>query len=169
MIDSWDNLLIAIRYFSEHPEYFGMLMNIALDDQLKNSWRVAWMADKIHDNHPSLVEPYIDRMIDFLQHTANGSKKRQFLKLISLHPIPEDKTGLMLDYCLKHFTDSIEPIAVRVYAMQVLYNISETEPEFKPELICLIEHEIEYHSSAGIRSRGGKLLTKLYKQTNKLG
>ena len=48
--------------------------------------------------------------------------------------------------------------------MQILFNISEREPELKHELIQLIEHEIEYHSSAGIKSRGSKLLRKLYRQ-----
>lgn len=70
----------------------------------------------------------------------------------------------MLDFCIHHFTTAEEPIAVRVHAMQILYNISETEPDFKPELIHIIEHELEYHSSAGIKSRGGKLLKKLRKE-----
>ena len=40
----------------------------------------------------------------------------------------------------------------------------EIEPEFKQELIQLIEHEMEFHSTAGIKSRGKKLLKKLYAQ-----
>jgi len=48
--------------------------------------------------------------------------------------------------------------------MQVLYNISEKEPELKPEILALIENEMENHFSAGILSRGGKLADKLRKQ-----
>lgn len=46
--------------------------------------------------------------------------------------------------------------------MQILFEISEYEPGFKPELIQLIEHEIEYHASPGIISRGKSLLSTLY-------
>jgi hypothetical protein len=46
--------------------------------------------------------------------------------------------------------------------MQILFNIAQKEPDFSGELIELIEHEMEYHGSAGIASRGGKLLKKLY-------
>lgn len=40
MMDSWDNLVVAVRYISENPQYFDTLMSISLDDNVKNSWRV---------------------------------------------------------------------------------------------------------------------------------
>lgn len=164
MICSWENLNLAAKYISDYPEYFDALMDLAFDDQLEHSWRASWVADKIHDQHPELIVPYLDAIADFLLKTKDGSKKRQFLKLLSLHPVPETKAGEIFDFCIRHFTQAEEAISVRVYAMQVLYNISETELELKPELIQLIENEIEFHPSAGIRSRGTKLLQKLYKQ-----
>jgi hypothetical protein len=45
--------------------------------------------------------------------------------------------------------------------MQILYNISEKEPELKHEILAVIEDEMENHSSAGIISRGRKLAGKL--------
>jgi hypothetical protein len=54
-----------------------------------------------------------------------------------------------------------EPAAVRVHSMQVLYHISESEPAFKPELLAVIEHETELHSTAGIRSRAKRLAKML--------
>lgn len=165
MIGSWDNLSLVLDHIVGHPEYFDVLMAVALDDQLENSWRVSWMISKIYEKHPSLPEPYLVPIIDFLQRTNNSSKKREFLKLVSYYEVPEDQTALMLDYCIRQFTDAGEPVAVRVHAMQILFNISEREPELKHELIELIGHEMEYHPSAGIRSRGSKLLKKLYRQT----
>lgn len=164
MIDSWDKLLITIDFISDHPEHIGILMNIAMDDSLKDSWRACWLINKIQEKQPLLFETYVDRIIDFLLKTNDSSKKREFLRLICLYSIPEEKAGLMLDFCINQFTSASEPIAVRVHAMQILFNISETEPDLKYELIQLIEHELEYHSSAGIKSRGGKLLLKLNKQ-----
>ena len=165
MISSWDNLLLTMNYISDHPEYFDLLMKVAMDDTLDDSWRASWLINKIQEKYPEKMKQYIDRIIDFIQQTKDSSKKREFLRLITFYPVPESKAGLMFDYCIRQFTSGSEPVAVRVHAMQILFNISETEPDIKPELIHLIEHEIEYHSSAGIKSRGGKLLQKLYRQT----
>ena len=165
IIDSWDHLLLAFGYISEHPEYIVLLMNIAMDDGLKGSWRASWMISKMYETYPELLVPYLGQVIDFLQKTTDSSKKREFLKLVSYYSVPEEKEALMLGYCIHHFTSASEPVAVRVHAMQILFNISEREPDLKNELIQLIEHEMEYHSSAGIQSRGSKLLRKLYRQT----
>jgi hypothetical protein len=48
--------------------------------------------------------------------------------------------------------------------MQILFNISETEVGLKPEVLAIIELEMENHPSAGIVSRGRKLTKKLIKQ-----
>ena len=164
MIGSWENLLLTMNYISDNPEYLGLLMKTAMDDRLKDSWRACWLINKIHEKNPGMFESYVCQIIDFLLNTSDSSKKRELLKLICFYPIPDDKAGLILDYCLNQFTSASEPVAVRVHAMQMLFNISEREPELKPELIQLIEHEMEYHPSAGIKSRGGKLLHKLNKQ-----
>ena len=70
--------------------------------------------------------------------------------------------ALLFNFCFEVFTNSTEPVAVRVHAMQILFNIAQKEPDFTGELINLIENEIELHGSAGIASRGRKLLLKLY-------
>ena len=54
ILDSWENLNVVIKETGNHPTHFDLLMEIALNSQEKNSWRAAWMADKIHDNYPNL-------------------------------------------------------------------------------------------------------------------
>jgi hypothetical protein len=107
-------------------------------------------------------------MILKLKTEDNSGKKRHFLKLLSMNEIPEQHFGFLVDYCLDTLGSGKEPPAVRVHAMQVLFNISEKEPEFKPELMVIIEHEMEFHSTPGILSRGNKLVKKLHQQTRKI-
>lgn len=161
LIQSWENLALVIMHISDHPEHLDALMKLALDDRQARNWRAAWMVDKIHEKHPELVIPYLPLMTDFVMTTHNAGKKRHFLKLISLHELPQEKMGQLLDFCIEILTSPIEPIAVRAHAMQVLYNIALKEPDFAPELIELIQHEIEYHGSAGINSRGKNIIKKL--------
>ena len=161
LIQSWDNLALVLGNISDFPQYLNALMKIAFDESDIRNWRAAWMVDKIHEKHPELVTPYLPAMTDFVLTTQNEGKKRHLLKLISLHPIPEDKMAILLNYCIHIFTSACEPVAVRVHAMQILFNIAQKEPDFAGELTDLIEHEIEFHGSAGIKSRGQRLLKKL--------
>jgi hypothetical protein len=162
MIQSWENLALLVRYIADYPEHLDVIVTKALDDSQPENWRAAWMVDKINDKHPEMVLPYLPMMTNFLLTTNNSGKKRHLLKLISLHDIPEEKIAVLLNYCIDVFSNAVEPVAVRVHAMQILFNIAQKEPDFTGELIDLIEHEIEYYGSAGIASRGGKLLKKLY-------
>ncbi len=162
LIRSWENLAILVRYISDYPEYLNLIMDKVLDESQHENWRAAWMVDKIHDRHPDLVLPYLPVMTEFVLITKSAGKKRHLLKLISLHDIPEEKMALLLNFCFEVYTNSTEPVAVRVHAMQILFNIAQKEPDFTGELINLIENEIELHGSAGIASRGRKLLEKLY-------
>lgn len=160
LIQSGDNIPMLARYLTDHPEFIPKLLKIGENDE-DSTWRAFWIADKIHELNPDLIIPFLPEMTMLALKTDDQAKKRHLLKLISLNKIPEEKMGELLNFCLDQFTDASEPVAVRVHAMQVLFNIAQELPEFAGELIDIIEHEIEFHGSAGIASRGRKLLQKL--------
>ncbi|MEZ5103607.1 MAG: hypothetical protein R2757_03875 [Draconibacterium sp.] len=164
IIDSWENLQVMVDLVSKKQEHYKLLIETALHDNSKHSWRAAYLVDKINDVHPGLLLPYIDAIIHQLKKEKDSSKKRHFLKLISQSSIAEKHFSFLIDYCINTLTSEKEPIAVRVHAMQVLYNISENETDLKPELLMIIEHEMEFHATPGILTRGRKLTQRLRKQ-----
>jgi len=167
LIQSWENIALLVRYIADYPEHLDIIMTKVLDDSRPENWRAAWMVDKIHERHPELVFPYLQAMTDFVLATQNAGKKRHLLKLISLNDIQEENMALLLNFCIEVFSNAAEPVAVRVHAMQILFNIAQKEPDFSGELIELIEHEMEYHGSAGLTSRGNKILKKLAKNKSR--
>ncbi len=168
LLDSWENIEIVSLQLSHNPKDFDVLMAIALFHPKQRSWRAAYLADKIHDDFPKLLQPYIPAIINQLKTETNSSKKRHWLKLISMNQIDEQYFSFLFDYCLETFTSGKEAIAVRVHAMQILYNISENEPDFKPEVLEIIDNEMELRPTAGIRSRGKKLAKKLQQQIREM-
>ncbi len=163
LIESWENLNYLIEKIALNPGYYQLTMDIALNDSHQKSWRAAYLIDKINDLYPDLLKPYLNELIEQVKKEKSESKKRHFLKLISMNELTNQQQGFLFDYCIQTFT-SPEPVAVRVHALQIAYNISLKEPSLIPELILVIENEIEYHSSVGICSRGKKLLERLQKQ-----
>lgn len=164
LIVSWENLPLLMQEIENNSEDLDLLMNFAFYSNHPKSWRAAWLADKIHEKNPGLITPFTEQMIKRLETENDDGKKRHFLKLISLNKIPKKHHSFLVNYCLKIFTSAREPVAVRVHALQVLYNISENEPDFKSELLSVIEHEIDLHATPGIISRGKKLVKKLKDQ-----
>lgn len=154
LVASWENLALMVRHISDHPEHLQAILKMTFNEEQPENWRAAWMLDKVHEKHPELVRPFFPELIEFSLQTRNDSKRRHLLKLISLYPIPEQQMANLLNYCVEIFTNAAIPVAVRVHAMQILFNIALQEHDFAGELIDMIEHEIEYHGSAGIRSRG---------------
>lgn len=169
LLMAWENLDLIAREMKAQPQHLEPLFDIALNSKYPGNWRAAYIADKVNSTAPELISPYIETIISTLSAETHSSLKRHLLKLISLHPLPEKHHSFMLDFCLDCFTSAAEPVAVRVHAMQVLYNISEYEPGFKPELLEIITHESALQTSPGIRSRGRKLTIQLRKQIRKSG
>jgi hypothetical protein len=163
LLIAWENLPLIISDLLAVPNKIEILMDIAINSSHPKSWRAAWMANKIHDIKPDLIVPYLEKMIIQLKKETSTSKKREFLKLISLHSLPKKHHSFLMEYCLNCFMSAAVPVAVRVHSMQVLYHISESEPDFRPELLAVIEHETELHSTAGIRSRAKRLAKMLIK------
>lgn len=169
LIVSWENLPLLVRQLETEPKNLELLMELTFENRHPKSWRAAYIADQINDSQPELITPFIPKMILKLKKETSSSKKRHYLKLISQHKFPQKHQAFLVDYCLKCFTSASEPVANRVHAMQVLFQISETESGFKPELLSIIEHEMELHPTPGIVSRGKKLAKKLTEQTKKPG
>lgn len=146
------------------------LWKLAVSDDEPVNWRAAWMIKGIHEIHPHLVKPLIGNMIDALPHLKKEGVKREFLRMIMEHPLPEDeeKLGLLLDNCFKWLANPPEPIAVKVHCMTILFEISKVIPEIKPELITTIEVAME-EGSAGIVNRGSKTIKAIKRGKQKIG
>ena len=163
-LENWENMSLLLDHREQALIHFPLLMEIALERNERINWRASWAADKINEKLPGIAGDWIPKLVEALPGLVHNGKKRQYLKLISLYPVSENNESFLFDYCLDKLTAENEDVAVRVYAMQILYNISEEEPELKEELLQIIEQEMEYRSTPGILTRGKKLASILRKE-----
>lgn len=145
----------------QRPKLINDLWEI-IQREDKMAWRAAWTMEKINDKRPEMIYPFLNELLIRVEKTNKNGLKRHFLKMISLQPLPEDLTGNFVDFCFRILLSSDEPIAVRVHAMQILFNVCKKIPELKNELIESIE-SIQTEASAGIISKSKKLLKQLKK------
>ena len=92
--------------------------------------------------------------------------KRDLLRVIARSELPEDNLGVLLNNCFEWMQSADEPPSTKVHSMQIVYNVSQYEPDIKPELISIIEDQMP-KNSVGYKNRGSKLLKKLYMEISR--
>jgi len=164
---SMNTILMVGRAIDRQPDIYYDLFPLILEDKKPFSSRAARVISIYSESNPSLLEPLIEPIIDFLPDCQTNGVKQSLLRIFNWYPCPEDDVLLskLLDICFKWLGSTKEKPAVRVYSMETIYQISGKIPELKNELILVIEEQMPY-GSVGFKSRGSRILRKLYKETS---
>jgi hypothetical protein len=145
------------------PSLFDELAGIYLRNEEPVSRRAVWVVDTVAEKHPELLDPYLESIAEALPRFEHDGLKRVSLRMLSRSPLPQDHLGELMNICFDWLVSPKESVAVKVYAMEILYRISQAEPELKKELADSIEWRIG-EGTPGFKNRGLKTLKKLYKE-----
>jgi hypothetical protein len=157
------NADILVEKIEEDPDVFEIVWQIMLEDSYPLSMRASWVICHFTRKHPYYLEPRLAELLERLPGIHTESVRRNMLNIISMLSIPEEHSGYLFDLCYGMLERPGTSIAIRAYAMTILYNISNAVPDLKPELITLFESQQD-SASAGILARSKILLNKLYKE-----
>jgi len=150
----------VVNYIGKDSKRFNSLIEIFLEGPYRVTQRAAWPLSYCVESHPALIKPHLKSVLKMLdKQDAHVAVKRNILRFLQDIEIPKQFYGTVTDRCFK-LMDPKEPIAVRVFAMTVLANITKEEPDLKKELRIVIEDQLPY-ASAGYLSRARKVLGEL--------
>ncbi len=124
------------------------------------SWRAAWVIWHLFNPKKELLKPYLDEISKLLSSFPFDGQKREMMKILLLFDIKELNISILLNTCFDFLSNPNESLAVQVHSMQILYHISEIEPDIRTELISTIEYMMPT-SNFGFKNRAKKLLQKL--------
>ena len=139
---------------------FGRLFRWIFSDNQRLAWHACWIVDTASEDFPDLLADKVPEIIEGLLSTKSGSLKRHFTRILCRYPIPEKYLGVIVNRSFELLAPS-EPIAVRVFALQLLFNIAQHLPDLKGELISVIESLMDEGGSKGFINRSTKLLQQL--------
>ena len=154
--------LIAALVFKK-PELFDELVSIYLRNEEPVSRRAVWVVDTVAEKLPDLLEPYLESIVEALPNFEHDGLKRGSLRMLSRSPLPQNHLGELMNMCFDWLVSAKESVAVKIYAMEILYRMSQDEPELKKELADSIEWRIA-EGTPGFKNRGLKTLKMLYKE-----
>lgn len=141
---------------------FGSLLELALHDKDPVAWRASWVLDGSDEQQAGLAIPYISKIVRSLPALESKGSLRSLLRLLCRYDIPEEDQGLLIDLCFSYLTSELYPLAVKVHAMQIVYNHVLIYPELKDELVTVLEDQME-NNSVGFLARARRLIKQMEK------
>jgi len=158
-------MLKIVKYIGDRQDRFDELFNLMLTGEYRVIQRAAWAVHHAAEAQPQLTKPHLKTMVKNLADTKLlDAVKRNTLRILAAIDLPKSLQGIMAEHGFRMLDDPKEPVAVRMFAMTVLYNICQEEPELAPELIAMLEDHLP-HGSAGLKARGKKILVELRKMS----
>ncbi|MEO6686437.1 MAG: hypothetical protein ABIN24_10740 [Dyadobacter sp.] len=153
---------LAITEFAvSSDENFKELIDCFLSKDIRVAQRAAWSVSWAAQKKPEIVEPYIGILVDQLKRKdVHNAVIRNSLRILEDLIIPETFHGEVMDSCFKFLQKRETAIAIKAFALTVLFNLSKTYPDIKNELRLIIEENMDYETAA-YRSRGKKILARL--------
>jgi hypothetical protein len=153
---------LIIQDVGNSEEKFLEVLKLALYEKDPLAWRATWVLDGCDELHPGLALNHISRITRRLPELESMGSLRSLLRLLCRHVIPETDQGLLIDLCFGYLVSELYPLAVKVHAMQIIYNHALLYPELKQELITVIEDQTE-NNSVGFKARGKRIISLLEK------
>jgi hypothetical protein len=145
-------------YIGNDNERFAELIEIITGKDIEMANRAAWVIPSIADkNIDKLIQQYLKTVIELLNQPVHDAIKRNVVRMLQFTTIPKKLQGITLAYCFQLLNNPKEAVAIRVFAMTVLYNLTRQEPDLAHELYDCIEMHME-GALPGYKSRGGKIL-----------
>ncbi len=158
---SKENSQKVAAYIGNNSKRYRVLWNLVISEDPDVVKRAAWTLDHCDISYNDKVLPFLPEMMTELEKTKVGSIKRTVLKIFSnVDNIPEDYSARLFDLCMDWIINKKTEIAPKVHAMEVAANIAMPYKELREEVILVIEDQMK-HGSAGVKSRGRRLLKRL--------
>jgi len=155
--------LLTASMVYEEPSLFGVFVELALLDEKHYAERASRVICVCSLNFPELFKPYCSRIIGALKNLTNEGAMRNFLKTLAEVPVKLTKKdkSVLLNQCFDYLVANY-PIAVQVFSMQILYNLSCEIPEIGEELYRILEEKLT-DASPGYRSRARRIMMQMRK------
>ena len=139
------------------------LMQCFFSDQLRICQHAAWPVGILAEKHPTILLPYLPRMVSNLDEPKHDAVVRNTLRTFQFIEIPEELQSDVYDRCLEYLSNPKYPIAFTAFGMTVCADIAMQYPELREEVIAAIDYRMP-HGSSGIRARGAKERRRLLKR-----
>jgi hypothetical protein len=149
-----------IDYVRQHPEAMIQLLEMALDDDCKYTWRASWLIWSCMEKDDKSVKKILPLIIERLNFVS-ASQQREYLKIIYLMEIEDEYCAVLYDKAVLIWSKITNPPAVRFNAFKIMLKLLNKYPELKEEFEYLIQDHYLEDLSPGVMHSIQKLINKI--------
>lgn len=159
-------IIQIVKMIGNDLKRFAQLWKILMTGEKPLPQRAAWILEYCIIAHPDLLTPYYKDAITLLKNrNLHNAIHRSVSKSLSNTIIPEEYHGELFSICMDLLLSPNTKIAIKAHCMEVAFQIATPYEELQEELSLVIK-ELLPNGSAGIRSRGNRILKDLKKLRN---
>ena len=152
------------NYACASEKNFSELIKCFLDEDYRLSQRAAWSVSWAARKKPGMIFPHIKDLVSVLHmKNVHDAVIRNSLRVLQDIEIPEKFEGEVMEACFQFIEKPLTAVAIKVFSLTCLFNLSKKYPEIKPELKLIIETCWD-HETAAFKSRAKKILSILEKK-----
>ena len=144
------------------PEKVKVIVSFLTGEDTRLARTAAEVLRLMSDRDKSVAQPHIDELIETLAKPNHDAIKRSIFRLFQFLKFNDDQAGLVVELAFEHLQDRGNPIAVRVFAMTTVYNITKVYPELYDELVAVISTNLS-EESTGFQNRAMKIINRKWK------
>ncbi len=122
-----------VDFIYANPERIEQLIELALKDDSKLSWRASWLLWSCMEPNDFRVREYLGKILDVIP-LKKDNHQRELLKILQNMEIDENHIGVLFDICLKIWVQLNKQPAVRYNAFKTMLRIAECYPIFINEI-----------------------------------
>lgn len=145
----------------------AILVDLAMFGSYPHANRAGWVLDILDRKHPEWINPHLTTLLNNLVNIQSDSVKRPVLSILSKRKLPKEYQGFLIDFCFEILQNAKEKVAAKVFAMEILANIADDEPDLIGEFLAVIDFQGKIVSS-GVRARARNIRKRLSHFTHSL-
>ncbi len=149
-----------VEEFIANQDAFNALIDYILIDSKPFNIGPSWVLSYAGVKRPQWFFYRLHDLTSILNTNTHPALYRALSRVLKLAEIPYDKTGLVIDLCMKWLENPNQSVAVKSFSIHTLSKLMVLIPELCPELKYRIESILPY-SSSGIKNAGNKILKKI--------
>ena len=146
----------------KEPKLYAELIDLILNAKPPIPQYGAWLLQHCSNIQPELILPHVEPLLNLLTEDIHDGVRRSILRAFTEITLPPSAIGQAADLCFAYLADPKEPVAVRVFAMSVLWGVCKQEPDLIDELVLLID-TVTPTSTAALAARGRMVKKEIVK------
>ena len=149
-----------ISFMNAHPEYFDEVVELALSDKQRYSWRAAFVLWSVIEENDKRIKKHIKKIVKTVK-DKNDGHQRELLKILLMMQLDDKYEGILFDICMNVWEQINKAPSVRVNALKLIIKIANKHPELKKEISFLAQDHYLESLSPGARHSVRKLMNEL--------